>query len=50
MMVLRSQMLSPILVQFVWDYAKSGSLVCPFSLSPKECSLALDYFGFGGLV
>ena len=41
--------MSPTLVQFVWDYAKSGSLVCPFSLLPKECKLALDYFGFGGL-
>jgi hypothetical protein len=49
MIVLRSQMLSPTLVQFVWDYAKSGALVCPFSLMPKECSLALDFFGFGGL-
>ena len=47
--VLRRQMMSPTLVQFVWDYAKSGSLVCPFSLLPKECKLALDYFGFGGL-
>ena len=38
--------MSPTLVRFVWDYAKSGSLVCPWALSPKECSLALDYFGF----
>ena len=38
--------MSPTLVRFVWDYAKSGSLVCPWVLSPKECSLALDYFGF----
>ena len=33
-------------MRFVWDHAKSGSLVCPWALSPKECSLALDYFGF----
>ena len=38
--------MSPTLVRFVWDHAKSGSLVCPWALSPKECSLALDYFGF----
>jgi hypothetical protein len=39
-------MMSPTLVRFVWEHAKTGSLVCPWALSPKECSLALDYFGF----
>ncbi len=38
--------MSPTLVRFVWEHAKTGSLVCPWALSPKECSLALDYFGF----
>ena len=39
-------MMSPTLVRFVWEHAKTGSLVCPWALSPREYSLALDYFGF----